>query len=331
MTLPLVLVLLAQPADRLQVDWLVPEGCPDPMALTERVKAAIPKDRTFSASVRIDEPRAPQTSWRAVIITKARDGQSRTRAVDAPDCARVAEAAVLVLTLAATTMPPDDTGVSTPAVLPPATPSNPATSSSPTTAPGPAAPGEPLTPLPEDESVDRRRSRLRLNLRLQGLFGSTVGLLPGPGFSAGVGVAFAFGRLRLEAAVFPWLDAQTAESLRGARFGVTSIRARGCWMFEPAEAWFLGPCAGAEVAFLRVTGRGISQPVSADTHAVMALGGVTVGRQLSPLFRVGGSLELGVNALRPLFVIDTPVGAVEVHRMGLPVGRLTLGMEFYFP
>jgi hypothetical protein len=25
------------------------------------------------------------------------------------------------------------------------------------------------------------------------------------------------------------------------------------------------------------------------------------------------------------------VGAVEVHRMGLPVGRLTLGMEFYFP
>jgi hypothetical protein len=324
MTLQLLVgLLLTQPAapERLRVDWLVPEGCPDPMVLTERVKDAIPKDRTFSASVRIDEPRTAQTPWRAVIITKARDGQSRTRAVDAPDCERVAEAAVLVLTLAATTMPPDDTGVSTPAVLPPAPPAT------------PPPPEEPPPPLPEEEEEGSGRPprTLRLGLRLQGLFGSTVGLLPGPGFSAGVGVAFAFGRLRLEAAVFPWLDAQTTESLRGARFGVTSIRARGCWMFEPAQAWFLGPCAGAEVAFLRVTGLGISQPLAADTQAVMALGGVTVGRQLSPLFRVGGSLELGVNALRPFFVIDTPMGVVDVHRMGLPVGRLTVGMEFYLP
>jgi hypothetical protein len=316
---PLVLLfILAQApgSSRVQVDWVMPEACPDPTELTSTLAEALPKERTFTASVRVDEPRSPEGRWRAVVTTTSRDGQTRLRAVDAPDCARVTEAALLVMTLAATAVPPEPVDESRPAVLPPAPPSTP--------------PDEtPAPPLPDD-GPSGAPLRLRLGLRVQGLFGTTLGVLPGPGFSTGVGVAFAFGRLRVEAAVFQWLDSQTQER-RGARFSVTSIRGRAGWLFEPGEKWFLGPFAGAEVAFVQAIGTGITLPLPSTTRVVTALAGATVSRELSPTFRVFASLELGVNLQRPVFVLDLPSGEVDVHRVGLAVGRLTIGLELHLP
>lgn len=320
-TLQVLLMLLAQPAapERVHVDWVLPDGCPEPAALAATLRETLPKDRTFSASVRIDEPRTAEARWRAVVVSKGLDGQTRTRAVDAPDCARVTEAAVLVLTLAATALPAEAADVGRPAVLPP--PAEPDAG-----APAPEAP-----PVAEDEAARRPPTTLRLNLRVQALAGSTVGVVPGPGLSAGVGLAFALGPMRLELALFSWLEGETTEPGRGVRFGVTSLRGRACWLPTVKDDWFVGPCAGAEVAFIRATGRGVSLPLAVDTQAVTALAGATGGRQLSSLFRVFASLEVGLNALRPLFYVDTPVGTVEVHRIGLPAGRLTVGLELHLP
>jgi hypothetical protein len=319
MTALVVLILLTQapPAERVHVDWVVPEECPDPAQLTATLTEALPKDRTFRAAVRVDAPRQAGGFWRAVVTMTSADGQRRLRAVDAADCARVTEAAVLVMTLAATALPPEAVGESSPGVLPPA----------PTAVP----PEEPLPPLAaEPDDTGRPPRALRLGLRLQGLFGGVVGVLPGPGFGAGIGVAFAFGKLRLEAAVFPWFDSERREP-RGARFSVTSIRARAGWLFEPAEKWFLGPFAGAEVAFVEATGTGISQPLTATGRVVTPLAGVTFGRELSPLFRLFASLDAGLNVYRPAFVLETVNGDVDVHRTGLGMGRLTIGMELYLP
>ncbi|MCA2978358.1 MAG: hypothetical protein INH41_25465 [Myxococcaceae bacterium] len=326
MTVPLLVSLLvAQPpaVERVRVDWLLPEGCPDQAALTTMMREAIGQDRAFTASVRVDEPQTPGRPWRAVVTTRGPDGAARLRAVDAPDCARVTEAAVLVLTLAATAMPEAHGDEGGPAVLPPPPP---------VPDQAPPAPDEPPPASEPEAGADGGPARwLRPNLRVQLLGVGTLGVLPTPGGSVGVGLAFAFGRLRVEAALLFWPETRAADGRRGARFDVTSARVRGCWLFEPADAWFLGPCGGAEVAFVRATGLGVTAPTPIETTPVTVQGGLTAARALSPLFRVFGGLDLGFNVVQPQYVLGTPTGAVAVHRTGLLSGRLTLGLEVYLP
>ena len=59
MTFHLLLLLLGQsaPAERLHVEWVAPSGCPDESQLASTLASEVPKNRTFSAAVRIDEPK----------------------------------------------------------------------------------------------------------------------------------------------------------------------------------------------------------------------------------------------------------------------------------
>src|SRR5262249_29263522 len=109
-SLCLAVLLAAQaetPVERLHVDWLAPEGCPSHEALAESLEKDVPANRTFHASVRIDEPEVDGRPWRAVVTTTA-DGDQRTRVVDGSDCERVSKAAALVITLAATSLKPQE-------------------------------------------------------------------------------------------------------------------------------------------------------------------------------------------------------------------------------
>ncbi len=312
MTFQLLLLLLGQsaPSERLHVEWVAPTGCPDESQLASTLASEVPKNRTFSASVRIDEPRESGRPWRAVVTTRLADGQERTRVVDGPDCVRVTEAAVLVLTLAATNVAEDEKGTSTPAVLPPAEP--------------------PLPPLEKAEPKGPP-SQFTLGLRVQPVVSANVGVLPLPGIAAGIGLTALRGPVRLELTVNDWLENQTTESRRGARFNLVSAKVAGCWTFLPRPTLRVGPCLAVEAGALRGVATGVTEPSPTSTFWLATFAGAAIGFEPSPYLHPWLSLELGLNVVRPTFVIHTPTDDVVAHRMGLPVGRFSAGLEILIP
>ncbi len=312
MFVPFVMVVLMQaPAERLHIDWLAPEGCPDRSTLSATLESTVPRNKTFSASVRIDEPKEPGHSWRAVVITRLPEGQ-RTRVVEATDCARVTDAAVLVVTLAATSLAHE------PALDAGAAPFFPELDA-----------GVPDLPLePPAAELPRDPPQRRLRLRLQPIVGANVGVFPLPGVAVGVAVNFERGPLRLELAGAQWLESQTVETRRGARFNLTSVRLKGCWLFELTELTRLGPCLGAEGGPLSATGLGVSNAARGTVFWAAVLPGATLGFLQSPYVHPWVSLEVGVNLVRPTFSLALPGDtALVAHAVGLPVGRLTIGVE----
>lgn len=307
-----MVVLMQAPVERLHIDWLAPEGCPDRSTLSATLDATVPRHKTFSASVRIDEPREPGRAWRAVVVTRLPEGQ-RTRVVEATDCARVTDAAVLVVTLAATSLAheePLDAG------SPPPSPQLDA-----------GVPDEPpLEPSPAD--LPRDPPPRRLHLRVQPIIGANVGVFPVPGFSAGLALNFERGPLRLELGLAQWLESQTVETRRGARFSLASVKLKGCWLFGPTEKTRLGPCLGAEGGPLSATGIGVSNGERGTVFWAAVLPGVTLGFLQSPFAHPWVSLEVGVNVVRPRFALALPSDTTLIaHAVGLPVGRLTVGVE----
>lgn len=322
----LAMMVLAQaPAERLHVDWLAPEGCPDRLALRATLEETVPRDRTFSASVRIDEPREEGKLWRAVVITRLPEGQ-RTRVVEASDCARVTEAALLVVRLAATSIANEPTGHAVgsagalldggaqPQVDPPAD-------------------QDLLLDAGVDPPTDSRPERApppNLQLRLQALVGANLGLFPLPGLSAGLAVSVAPGPLRFELAAVQWVDSETIASRRGARFSLTSLKVKGCWLFPITEWSKLGPCVGGEGGALSATAIGVGSAQQKTTFWTSILTGATFGIVRSSVLRPWISLEVGANLVRPIFTVLVSDAAVAIHSVGWPVGRLTLGVELIF-
>jgi hypothetical protein len=315
----LVLLLAQSPsAERLRVDWLAPEGCPDGSSLRATLESTVPRNKTFSASVRIDDPREAGKPWRAVITTRSPEGP-RTRVVEASDCARVTEAAVLVVTLAATNIGAADTMESE-------------NRSSTTSADaGVTAPDPDLPSLSDDSRPKKASSPFFFSIRLQPEVGASVGVFPLPGVSLGLAASFTRGPVRLELAVAQWLNSQTAETRRGARFSLTSVRVKGCWLFSPNETTRVGPCVSSEGGPLSAEGTGIAATQSGRALWLAALGGVTIGFLNSQYVHPWFTLEAGVNIVRPLFLIVTPQGVSSPHDMGWPVGRLTVGVEILIP
>lgn len=307
----LLLMVMAQTAapDRLHVEWVAPESCPDHDTLTSTLESSVPKNRSFWAVVRIDEPTRDDRAWRAVVVTRAA-GQQSTRVIDGPDCERVTEAAMLVLTLAATNLPEEPTGQSTPAVLP-----------------------EPaLEPIAlEKPPPDVPPRRWKFGLRLQPVLGANAGVLPVPSLSVGIALAFMRGPVRLELSAAQWLEMRTPNETRGANVSLISVKAKGCWVFELRATARLGPCASVEGGPLTATPLGVARGQRAVAPWVSALLGVTAGFDVAELVQPWVSLEVGINVVRPAFTISTPTGDVVAFQVGWPGGRIAAGVEFIFP
>ena len=309
--LSLSLAVLLATAERLHVEWVAPEGCPSRDALAASLESSVPPNRTFHASVRIDEPREEEAPWRAVVITTA-DGNQHTRVVQGPDCERVTDAAVLVVTLAATSLPPvkeDDVDAAPPIAAPvvPSTEVGGETSDR-------VAPTEPFT----------------FRLRVQPLVGAHAGVFPFPGLSWGIGIALVTGRLRAQLAVTDWVSIQGSAG-RGVRGGLLSGTLRGCWLFEPHPVVRLGPCAAFEAGRLVMQASGVAAPETGSVFWSSVAAGVTAGFQVSKSISPWVTAEAGVNLVRPRFILSTREEDVTLHAVGWVVGRLTVGVEFELP
>jgi hypothetical protein len=307
LSLTLAVLLVAQaesPGERLHVEWLAPEGCPSREALAESLEADVPANHTFHASVRIDEPESDGAPWRAVVLTTA-DGVQHQRVVQATDCQRVSNAAVLVVTLAATSLQvPDEPGF-------------------------PPAPVEAAPALPQELKDDEKtfEEPFSFAIRVQPVAGANVGLFPLPATSVGLSAALTTGRLRLQA-TFWSTTALEASSRWAVRGGLTSLAVKGCWLFEPRESVSVGPCLGGEAGRLSAVAPRVFEPHPNTVWWGGGLVGVSAGWAVSKSITPWVSLEAGLNAARPSFIVSTPEGDVFVHQMGWAFGRLTVGVEF---
>lgn len=311
LTLCLAAFLAAPPesaAERLHVDWAAPTGCPSREELESSLEADVPKNHTFDASVRIEEPAAEGRPWRATVRTTA-DGTSHSRTVEGADCKSVSSAAVLVVTLAATSVANDEATASSKAN---ASAKPPASSTPPSELSGTEV------PTPSDP--------FRFHLRLQPMLGGNVGLFPLPGFSWGLAAAFMTGHLRAQLAVASW-STPRSRPIRGVQTGLTSVTLRASWLFNPARPVQLGPSVALDLGSLSAAGTGITAPAESSTFWGAALAGVGASYSFTDTISAWVTVEAGVNLVRPRFFISTSDGDLSVGRVGWPVGRLTLGLE----
>jgi hypothetical protein len=301
-------VLLSAPEERLHVEWVAPEGCPSRDTLAASLTDSVPPNRTFHASVRIDEPRQDGQFWQAVVVTTA-DGDERTRVVKAPDCERVTEAAVLVITLAATSLPKEPNPPPTPTrVHAPQSSSSDAATSSGT---------EKDTPPPP--------TPFTYHLRVQPQVGANVGMFPLPGVSWGVSLAFVTGQLRLQLAYDDGPGVQG--SGRTLHADLQSVTLRSCWLFAPADRLQLGPCTGLAGARMVAAASGVALPQPTGVGLVSILAGATAGLRLSKSVSPWVAADVGVNLVRPRFLVTTQAGDETVYSLGWLHARLTLGVE----
>ncbi len=303
-----VALLLAGQVERLHVSWVAPEGCPSRAELQSQLEATVPANRTFQASVRIDEPRDEGQPWRAVVVTTA-DGAEHTRIVDGADCTHVSDAAVLVVTLAATTLPPVEPA-------PRVDPAPPIAQPLPVAEEGEGGGHEPLS------------KRMALGIRIQPVIAANVGLLPLPGVSVGGALTLSTWRLKSQLELVGWLTSESPGASRGVRVNLVSAKLQECVIFKPHDAVRVGPCGALEVGRMSVEGTNVVRSEPAGVWWSALLVGATAGFPLRKNISPWVSGELGVNLVRPRFIVEGTGGSsTTVYGVGWFMGRLTFGVE----
>ncbi len=157
------------------------------------------------------------------------------------------------------------------------------------------------------------------------MLAANVGLFPSFGGALGLGVSFGTETARLELAAFSW--SAYREPGKDVEYGLISGLVRGCRLFAVSRV-ALGPCATVEAGVLEARGVNFAESRQGKVgwFAVFATGKAHF--EATTLIQPWVSLDIGVNVIRPQFAVSTPDGYELVHRVGFPMGRLTIGVEF---
>jgi hypothetical protein len=303
----LVLVAAAPPAadarpPLVRLRWEAPAECPDAAAIEDGVRRNLPADMTVSAPLDVDArvaptaagapPEAPPVAaWRATLVITTATGIAE-RVLAGGSCRAVADAATLVISMAlsAAAQPP-------PPPPPPVAP-----------APAPRTEGGPF--VAPSALLDR-------------------GALPRVTAAAALALGWRWPRawLAVEGALYRARSADTSvDATVGARFGFSSLTARGCRPFARG-AWSLSPCLDAGLTRTTGDGFGLINVAHAETTSVTLGGGLwlhwAASRHVVPFVRVGTEVPL----LRPRFSVED-VG--EVFRAAPVLLRGGLGLELRF-
>ena len=302
------LALLAIAATELT--WLAPEvGCPSRAEVLERLRASLGPEEDLEVTARIERVGA---RWRLRLETRAQDAIG-ARELTAPDCAALADATVLLATMAARAPEPA-----------------PSSADAPDSAAGPAS-GAEARPEPAGEVEAPEEG--------EATAGSAERTLRGP-WSLGLGVRFDGGRLPTEvpgvqldgawsrgpwsvgARIFGWLPSAGVSS-QGAepRFLAVGVGALGCaglpWVVRP-EA-----CLAVDLWTLRGSATGVTDPAEpwAPQVSVAARLQATWPAEGAWALRLAGELAVELNPAR--FRVE-PLG--EVHRVErwLPSGSASV-------
>jgi hypothetical protein len=309
----------AQPAKGLELRWSAPPGCPAEAEVLRAVdqllgSAAVP----LAAEARVERREDGfhlSLSWRTATA-------AATRELEGESCQQLAQAAALMVALAAGPLASDEDGPGA-GVTPDANAERPVSQAAPAAsterpASRPQASTQaraPIAPTPIDTLIVSARVGASVD----------TGSLPSPSVGVLGGARFAQGANSLVVNAVVLAPKEAEKPFGGGRFwlGVVSL--------EPCHAFSLGrltltPCAAAEVHMMPSRGLGLD---SSEESVALFL-------------RVGAGAMLGVNLVRDLRVFidgfglwapSRPTFVVErdpVFRPGAFSGRAAIGFEHEF-
>ncbi|HTQ03107.1 MAG TPA: hypothetical protein VMI54_04595 [Polyangiaceae bacterium] len=312
----------AEEAPRITLAWQAPADCPDRAALLARV-AQLSSPRASGADASSLDVRALVTLLSdgrfRVELRMVQGGSERTRVLDAPTCAGLAEASAVVMALAAA--PGSDEAM--PLAMPPLE--------------GTAEPPPVATPRPDASPPvdDRRRGsppspapelRVHASAGIATDFGATADGALGAALLAGIDYG-RFASFALRGSFFP-SQASTVPGFpnRGVELLLVGAAPLACLApFElPLE---LGACAEFELGRFHASGFG------APLHHATWAWWLAPGAGLTAAFPAHGRFRsrLSADALFPLARTDFYLGNVGVaHRLPAVAPRVALYLEVAF-
>lgn len=314
----------------LRLEWQAPPECPG----VNHVQEAF--DRY------VGEDTAAPLHGRAQIVEESGEFRLELQAADdhrtlvAKTCEELADAAAVILSIAATSpeavaaAPPGqaragaepDDGVDTDRTSVPSAQARPP--SSPPASPRPAPAPEPPARAPVD---DRGGSGLQGVVRLDA--GFRYGIMPSYGGDGSLAVGLSWHELRVEVRGNFWTPIETTlDAASATRVWTTlgAVAARGCWI-PRARRLEIPLCGGLELGALRVDARG-SGFAAFSGHRLWA--GVAAGPAITWVFHPRLALWVGAEAVITLRRPVVEVGPTSL-RSGWAAVRGFVGLEARFP
>lgn len=317
----------AQPS--LQLDWSAPAECPQ----HEYVAAAFARYVGAEPATDVEAQAAVRAVDHGYQLELSVGGHLKS--LDSESCDDLAEAAALILSIAATA--PESLGVASAPVSEPS-PSNPeaadepaaepAVSRDPPSSPRPVEPVRPVVAPPTipNDSASLHPRGIRGSVRAE--VGFRFGVMPSFGGDASLVVGMLWRAARIEVAGTWWTPrVATLDDDGDTRVLATlgSVEARGCWTPYVRRLEF-PLCGGLELGAVRIDGRGAAP--AATQHALWV--GASVGAAVVWLGHPNLGLWFGPEA-----VIGLRRPRIEVAQTSYTVGpaaiRGLLGIEARFP
>jgi hypothetical protein len=299
----------ARAVDPIALAWRAPLGCPDETWAKRALRAYLGSregDDYKPMSVRIDIAPAPGGRFRAELSLDG--GASGDRRFEGATCARVADAAVLIVALML-----DPVEVATQIEAP--------------------TPREVAAPNPASHEIEggpgsAARARVRIGIHAAGDAGS----LPEPSVGAGLTAGVRFARTRIEADGTAWVPRRALAGATGAiggEIGLFTAGLRGCVaLFGETGGLVIEPCLRLEGGVASGTGFGILEPATSRAPWGAAFAGFAVIQRTAESFGAWLSIEGGTPFVRPDHIIEDFGTVFRANRL---LGRLSFGLAWSFP
>jgi hypothetical protein len=292
------------------LEWVAPEACPSSGEVSDAIARSIGAARLESPVTARVTVRREGAEWRAE-VTVSTGGAESARSLTGESCRAVAEAATLIVALAAS---PD---ASLPDAPPAPTPPPPRREEPPAALPPPPPPPAP--------------SPARRAFFAAGSVALDTSLLPAASFGGELAVGYAppHFELMVTGSVFAAQSAKLPSvPSQGASVWLAHVGARAC--YSPLGGKLtLGPCAGGGAEWL--TARGFGTPPERPSGATAQMGVLTAGGfaavRLSDRFGVRLLAEACVPLVQPTFFIDG--GGTVFHASSVSF-RATFGASVHF-
>jgi len=294
----------AEPA-RIELKWRAPSGCPDEAWARKAIDAYLGQrklDAFKPIAVRVEITRAPGGRWRGALSMGG--GASGDRVFEGNNCARVGDAAVLIVAMM---LDPVEVVTQMDA---------------------PRAEARPATPaLAEDGRHGGESLHLEFAVQATGDAGS----LPEPTVGAGLAAGVRIRQWSIQADLVAWIPRRAFGSPTGASGGnieLYTASLRACLAASSALGLALAPCVRAEGGLAIGRGFGIAEPETSHNLWGAAFVGLSIRQPSTDRLGAWLALEGGVPFVRPNYVIEE-LGTV--FRAGPLLGRVSFGLAWSFP
>lgn len=289
--------------------WDAPAGCPDEATLRQEIRGRLSSTARPVGSIAVHAvvTLLPGSIWQLDLRTQV-EGHQGERAIRHADCARIAEAAALVIAL----LIDPNASPNASLVAPPRPPLPP-----------------PLPPPPPPPPLSPAELRIpRWAVGLDVLAG--VGMVPGLSAGARLRLGWQKKHLGLHLRLGGWLEgtASSTELLgAGGTFSFSDLSGGPCLRTSPVGTLGLQACAGFALNRMQGVGFGISDPGSVTVWMLAYYLEGSLQYRATSRFVVRGLVEGALQPSRPAFAIR---GLNHFYRPPLCSVKAGLGVDFLF-